>query len=309
MSLKKTGEIADLYSFTVIYHELRKGATEKTLARTLADAEENEYVEVDTEKTANITNLFRRLENRYGLQLKKESQSTFSAGEDALKFYRLATRVISEHDKLLEPVPRNHVYISTIDIGAHFWIPEALHELDTLKNNRDLCLHMHVGEWWQVLQDVRDGVADFGIATSIPDDSLQKKKLIRSPHRLVVAKSHHLHGHNMLGIESLASETVVCMHTASGPVSMEYKLRWKKIFPQLITVDSASQVFSWIARGECVGILPECLVEHRNGFKPIKLSGVKLIDAFDMLYTSRERCLSHQAKTVYKHLLEYWHGK
>jgi DNA-binding transcriptional LysR family regulator len=186
------------------------------------------------------------------------------------------------------------------------------------KENKNVCLHVHVCEWWEVLRDVRDGIADFGMATEIPDDGLHHDLIITSPHRLIVPSKHDIK--EPVSMKDLAGQTVVCMHTASGPIAIEHQLRAQNIQARIITVATASQVLAWLSRGLGIGFLPECMVPDDGRFSKLH-TAFALIDAFDSLY--KRKCIDGEersfgdeqeplpspAERIYSNIKDYWSPK
>lgn len=309
----------------------KRGGTLQEMGKILLAARGVQLSEADPSKTTFVKRHLDKLEDDYHVELTYKHQGKLHATKEADKFYQHARRIVDEYHNIRRKEPQEHVYISTIDIGAHFWIPEALADDENepileRQDNKNVSLHIQVREWWEVLRDLRSGIADFGIATEIPDDSLHHKPLIDSPHCLFARADHDLTKTEteQLSLPDLEGHTVVCMHTASGPIAIEYQLRALNIKARIVTVDTASQVYSWINRGIGVGFLPECMVPDQKRFPKLPITHT-LINASDTLYRRFQSVekneeearqdvppepeeLSPAAETIYTAIKNYWAG-
>ena len=329
MRLPKTGDARKLESFVLLYPVLRSGTTLDAMAKVLEDKdvalsnEEFASAKSGPDKRGYVSKLLKSLQLRYDAKLKKQDKNGhFTAGKDAEEFYRHAQRIVDAFGNL--ETHQEHVYISTIDIGAHFWIPQALANdgddpVLEREINKDVSLHIQVREWWEVIQDVRKHIADFGLATEFEDDSLDHPVIITSDHKFVVSKDHPLVSmKKKFRLKFLEGETVVCMPAASGPVAIEYHLKSLNIRARIVTVDTASQVCSWISRGVAFGFLPDKMIPNDGPLAKLETTS-NLIEAKDSLYrrymieknkvSRTHEPLSLAAERIYEAIKTYWDAR
>ena len=288
-------ELDDLCHFIDTFGSMLAGSnqTEASYQRSLIEG----LPERDRSDTTN--RLFERLKSRYKVDVVETTSNGRVPTEKGIELWKKARKLVEDYRNLSDEVERNTVYISTIDAGAHFWIPQAVKKLG---QHPQINLCVQVRQWWDVLRDVRNGMADFGIATDYPDDVLEKKLLLARQHRLVVPKKHKLAKKKHVEIKELADETVICMQNASGPVAIEHRLLKHDVKARVIVLDTASQILTWITQGLGIGFLPDEMIPDSLAWCTVP----QMVEAVDCVYLKKNASLSAEAQLVMEWILKHW---
>jgi DNA-binding transcriptional LysR family regulator len=300
---EKTGQ---LFLFREWYSECVRGVQRADVARVWGARETGGCEEAHQNVATRQTTISRNedwIEGHYGIALFREDRVT----EDGIELLNRVDAILRDLAGLGMIRKRHTVRISTIDAGAHFWIPRAMARTGWLTEHPEIDLDIRVREWWEVLSDVNDDLADFGIATSIVDDRVEREVILRRAHVAVMAESHPLARRKDFTLDDLNGHTVVCMHDVLAPVAVESHLRARNVRAQVVLLQTASQILAWVREGVAVGFVTEDMLPDddslvRHSVKPT------LVTAEDAVYTKRKTVLSEDAQAVLSCIRDYWMG-
>ncbi|PQO47358.1 substrate-binding domain-containing protein [Blastopirellula marina] len=288
------------------YKHLLDGVPRSDIAEMLYAAKP--ISEADTKRTKNSVEvaILRNIDDMlhfYDVSILEAEEATdegkefFDRAEDALRAFR----------SLKLPTLSTVVKIATIDAGACYWIPRALAENDFLKQHPNINLEIRIREWWQVIADVRSGRAHFGVATDIPNSSVETKTFLSRPHQIVMHENHRLAEKEVITADSLRTETIVCLSTSALPAD------FAGTFPesQTVVLQTGSEIVNWLANGIGVGFLPHDMIPLWTPLVTRKYKGVPLPVAKDALITRKQtkknkRKLPEHAQQVYDCILNFW---
>lgn len=311
------GEIRLAAAFTralLSHPELSFSHAGKVFAKreTLLDTESDlyrltEFME-DAKKRGRVavSNCIRRVEAEFGIDLVDEEVTGHSTkpAPDAHSHLLKLEHLISVYDGIRR-AERDTVRISAIDSAINHWIPEALGLCGPAVLS-SINIHCETREWWKVIEDVRTGLADFGIAADLPDESVCKAVLLRRPHVAVFSDTlHELTQKKEVTIEDFNSHGAICLHQFSAPVALESHIRPDSA--RIIRVNTNMQAAAWAARNLGIALLVEDVVPqgYNLTMKPLSFEPV---EACDCIYSPRKG-LSGSARSVHDAILAYWECK
>lgn len=260
------------------------------------------------------------------LLTEQDTQLPANARDKTLTFIRRLEQFVLAFETLAGGY-RETVRISAIDAAITYWIPVALREL--LIHSQDgphvVC---NTREWWDVIEDVRLGHADFGFGTAMPCDSLKQVVVLDRPHIAVFSKAlKKLVGKDVIDVPDFEEHGVVCLHSFATPLGIDARLLNQQV--RMIRVTNCAQAIAWVEQGLGIALLTSDLIPAKSGLvtRPVAFSAIAARDSLycrkvrkkgskkggkdesELAPTSERDVMVPAAKAAYDAILAYWQAK
>lgn len=215
---------------------------------------------------------------------------------------------------------RRSVHISAIDMAVNFWIPEALSKTGFFETeeNRKIDLRIEVREWWQVLRDVRDGIADFGIGTAMPCAGLSEDLFLVRPHVLLFHRNHKFANkkEKEIDVTALSGERIACLRDFIAPLSVDTYLSRNGVTNlHFIEALNSAHLLSFVRNNVAVAFITNDAIPLDGEVLARPVRGrIALASARDAIYTraaDEQRPFgseSDAARRVRECISSYWRG-
>lgn len=280
------------------------------------------HQDIDTERKF-IRRTIDDVEAEFGVTLltKQNDRLPANTRDKTLDFIRRLENFIWACERLTGGF-RETVRISAIDAAINFWIPIALKSL--LSGNDDAPhFQCNTREWWDVIEDVRYGHADFGFGTAMPCDALKQEVILDRPHVAVFSKSlKELSARNKLDVADFESYGLVCLHSFATPLGIHADLLHRGV--RITRVDNCAQAIAWVRQGLGIALLTKDMVNDGSDLKtaPVAFSTIRARDA---LFSRKPRkrgtgkkerdsidtpgAMVPAAQAAYDAILAYWRAR
>jgi DNA-binding transcriptional LysR family regulator len=273
---KGAKKLVELLKKIVLWYESSSHGGSRAVASKLSAARDP-LMEVSSQR-GNYSVWPRTIQQIFGIDIYKDDQ--------AAPFISRAKRYVEAFENLTREREQETVYISTIDAGASIWIADALCSGKFLAKHPKLNLDIRVREWWQVIEDVRNGIADFGIATTAQQKAVDRIEFLDRPHVAFIPAKSSLAKEKAITPEHLDGKTIVCLHSYLVPFGLPEYLSTNGVNAQLVSLPTCSQIISWITRTSAIAILPGEMLP--SGYKALPLNP-KVLDASDSIYVRKKK--------------------
>lgn len=283
-----------------------------------ADEEESKPRKLSTaviNESTRIVQVFEELETLTGrtlLSVNSPKQLT-SDGEE---FLRKSLTLFNTFDDLISSGARTTVHVSCIDMAGNFWIPEALGQTRFFEQpeNAHVNLRLRVREWHEVQDDVRLGLADFGIGTTMSSGGVESRPLLYRPHVLLAhQRLPWLPEGAEMPISGLQGKRIAVLRSYIAPVDVEMNLRQNDVHDfSIIEAFTSAQLLSFVREGVAVAFITPDVFPLTGPIRIFRLTGVthRLSAAADSIYVlppEVPRMPTPAAQRMLQKIENYWH--
>jgi LysR family carnitine catabolism transcriptional activator len=210
-----------------------------------------------------LSRIIQQTETMLGVKLFSRGTRSVSQTEAGREFVPAAERLLGEllqqtqNARSLDGKLRGQVIITSLMSISHRVLPAALLEF------REKYPKMHVqireGLGSAVHEDVRSGIADFGIGPAIGlPENVVAEAVVNEACFVVMQKKHPLARSKSISIEDISDEPMISMPTNSGlrrtidVVASEQGM----VFNHSIVINQFGSLFDFVARGLGISIVP-----------------------------------------------------
>jgi LysR family transcriptional regulator, carnitine catabolism transcriptional activator len=167
-----------------------------------------------------LSRIIQQAESRVGVKLFVRGTRTVSPTEAGREFIPAAVRFLGEllqqtqKIRTLDGQMRGQLIISSLMSISHHVLPSAL--VDYRKRHPRMYLHVREGLAADVQEDVRSGLADFGIGnTDALPGGILAASIAEEPCYIVLPSRHPLVQRSLIRLKDLANESMISMPSGS----------------------------------------------------------------------------------------------
>ncbi len=210
-----------------------------------------------------LSRVVQQAEVLLGVRLFARGTRSLSQTDAGREFVPVAERVLGEllqqsrKVKNLDGQLRGQIIISSLMSISHHVLPAALVEFR--KQHPKIHIQVREGLASAVQEDVRSGVADFGVGNAIGlNEAIIAEWVTAEPCYVVLPKSHRLRKAAALNIREIAAEPMISMPTDSGlrrTIDVFANERGVVLDHSIITNQFRS-LFDFVASGLGISIVP-----------------------------------------------------
>ena len=257
-----------------------------------------------------LTRAIKRLEAALGVRLFDRSTRRVQITAAGREFAAVAERMLNDLDITVQSVRevaeerRGLVVLSTIMSVAGGRLPSIVAAYRAGRPGVEI--HIREGVHATVLEDVRSGVADFGIGyvDELPD-FVVGTALGRETFCAVMPVRHRLAGRRKVSLADLASETIVALPTRrtidAAAATVGVPLR------QMVVVTQLATMLAFVGAGVGVGLVPRGTTHGplARGLRAVPLSEPRLVHRLGLI-ALREREPTPAASGLLAFLRREW---
>jgi LysR family carnitine catabolism transcriptional activator len=228
-----------------------------------------------------LSRVIQQAEGLLGVKLFARGTRSVSQTEAGREFVPVAERLLGElvqqsrKLKNLDGQLRGQIIISSLMSISHHVLPAALVEFR--KRHPKIHIQVREGLASAVQEDVRGGVADFGVGNAVGlNEALTAEWVTPEPCYVVLAKSHRLRKSATLNIRDVAAEPMISMPTDSGlrrTIDLFANQRGVVLDHSIITNQFRS-LFDFVASGLGISIVPAAALPPSDAYpilvKPLR---------------------------------------
>jgi DNA-binding transcriptional LysR family regulator len=228
-----------------------------------------------------LSRIIQQTESLLGVKLFLRGTRSLSVTEAGREFIPVAERLLgellqqSQNIRNLDGQLRGQIIISSLMSVSHQVLPAAL----VIFRKRHPKIHIHVREGLasSVQEDVRSGLADFGIGNAVGlNESIAAESVTQEPCYVVLPKRHRLAKASFVSLSNIAEEAMISMPTDSGlrrNIDSVANNRGIVLNHSIITNQFRS-LFEFVASGLGVSIVPASALPPSNEYliivKPLR---------------------------------------
>jgi LysR family carnitine catabolism transcriptional activator len=219
-----------------------------------------------------VSRIVQQAETRLGVKLFARGTRSVAQTESGREFIPAAERLLGEFLQLtqkaraLDGEMRGQLIIASLMSVSHRVLPAAL--VAFRKKYPKIYVQIREGLTSAVAEDVRSGVADFGIgnATGLAE-GIVAASIISEPCYAVMTKRHRLVTAPHLSLKDIGGEPMISMPSDSGlrrTLDLAANDRGV-VFNHSIVTNQFGSLFDFVARGLGVAIVPASALPPSNG--------------------------------------------
>jgi LysR family carnitine catabolism transcriptional activator len=219
-----------------------------------------------------VSRIVQQVETRLGVKLFARGTRSVSQTEAGREFIPAAERLLgeflqqSQKARALDGEMRGQLVISSLMSISHRVLPAAL--VAFRKKHPKMYVQIREGLTSAVTEDVRSGVADFGIgnATRLPE-GVVAASIVNEPCYVVLPKRHRLAAVPFVSVKEIGDEPMISMPSDSGlrrTLDIAASDRGV-IFNHSIVTNQFGSLFDFVARGLGIAIVPAAVLPPSNG--------------------------------------------
>jgi len=210
-----------------------------------------------------LSRIIQQTETLLGVRLFARGTRSVSQTEAGREFIPAAERLLgelfqqSQKVRTLDGQMRGQLIIASLMSISHRVLPEAL--VTFRKRHPKMHIQIKEGLASSVQEDVRSGLADFGIGNAIGlSEGIVAESITQEPCYVVLPKRHRLGKSLSLGLQDIADEPMISMPTDSGlrrTIDVFASERGFVLDHSIIT-NQFSSLFNFVAHGLGISIVP-----------------------------------------------------
>jgi len=219
-----------------------------------------------------VSRIVQQVETRLGVKLFARGTRSVSQTEAGREFIPAAERLLgeflqqSQKARALDGEMRGQLVISSLMSISHRVLPATL--VAFRKRHPKMYVQIREGLTSAVTEDVRSGVADFGIgnATRLPE-GVVAASIINEPCYVVLTKRHRLAAVPFVSVKEIGDEPMISMPSDSGlrrTLDIAASERGV-VFNHSIVTNQFGSLFDFVAHGLGIAIVPAAVLPPSNG--------------------------------------------
>ena len=168
-----------------------------------------------------LSRIIQQTESRIGVKLFARATRSVSQTEAGREFVPAAERLLGELSQQIQKVRtldgemRGQLIIASLMSISHHVLPAALVEFR--KQHPKMYVHIREGLASGVQEDVRSGLADFGIGNAAGvHEGITAESIATEPCYAVLPRRHRLHALSAIKLKDISDEPMISMPTNSG---------------------------------------------------------------------------------------------
>jgi LysR family carnitine catabolism transcriptional activator len=219
-----------------------------------------------------VSRIVQQAEARLGVKLFARGTRSVSQTEAGREFIPAAERLLgeflqqSQKARELDGQMRGQLIISSSMSISHRVLPAAL--VAFRKKHPKMHVQIREGLTSAVAEDVRSGIADFGIGNALGlAEGIVADTLVNEPCYVVMPKRHRLATAPFVGLKDIADEPMISMPSDSGlRRTLDIAANDRGVvFNHSIVTNQFGSLFDFVARGLGVAIVPASALPPANG--------------------------------------------
>jgi len=228
-----------------------------------------------------LSRIVQQTETLLGVKLFARGTRSVSPTDAGREFIPAAERLLGELAQQLQKVRnldgqlRGQIIVSSLMSISHHVLPAALVEFR--KQHPKIHIQIREGLGSSVQEDVRSGLADFGIGNALGlNEEIIAEWIMPEPCYVVLPKAHRLRKLSSLGIKDIADEPMISMPADSGlrrTIDVFANKRGVVLDHSIITNQFGS-LFDFVASGLGISIVPAAALPPKDEYpimvKPLR---------------------------------------
>jgi LysR family transcriptional regulator, carnitine catabolism transcriptional activator len=219
-----------------------------------------------------VSRIVQQAEARLGVKLFARGTRSVSQTEAGREFIPAAERLLgeflqqSQKARALDGEMRGQLIISSLMSISHRVLPAAL--VAFRKRHPKMHVQIREGLTSAVAEDVRSGVADFGIGNALGlAEGVVAETVVNEPCYVVMPKRHRLRGAPFVALKDIGDEPMISMPSDSGlrrTLDMAANDRGV-VFNHSIITNQFGSLFDFVGRGLGLAVVPASALPPGNG--------------------------------------------
>jgi LysR family transcriptional regulator, carnitine catabolism transcriptional activator len=219
-----------------------------------------------------VSRIVQQAEARLGVKLFARGTRSVSQTEAGREFIPAAERLLgeflqqSQKARALDGEMRGQLIISSLMSISHRVLPAAL--VAFRKKHPKMHVQIREGLTSAVAEDVRSGIADFGIGNALGlSEGIVAEALVDEPCYVVMPKRHRLAVRPSVTLKDIGEEPMISMPSDSGlrrTLDMAANERGV-VFNHSIVTNQFGSLFDFVARGLGLAIVPASALPSAGG--------------------------------------------
>lgn len=220
-----------------------------------------------------LTRIIQQAERQLGVGLFARGTRNVSQTEAGREFVPVAERLLGEISQQTQKVRtldgemRGQIIIACLMSISHRVLPAALVEFR--KQHPKMYIHIREGIASRVQEDVRSGLADFGIGNAVGlHGSMVVDSVTDEPCYVVMPNRHRLRANSVIRLKDIADEPMISMPTDSGlrrTIDMAANAQGAVLNHSIVTNQFGS-LFDFVANGLGISIVPATALPGSNEY-------------------------------------------
>jgi LysR family carnitine catabolism transcriptional activator len=221
----------------------------------------------------NLSRIIQQAEDRLGVQLFARGTRNLSQTQAGREFVPAAERLLGElaqqvdKARSLDGKMRGQLILSCLMSISHHVLPTALVEFRKL--NPKMHVQIREGLGSGVQEDVRSGIADFGIGNAVGlHEAIMAESITTEPCYLVLPQSHRLQSLPAIRLRDIAEEPMISMPTEAG-LRLTIDSAASAVGVVLnhsIVTNQYSSLFDFVASDLGIAIVPAAALPAKNEY-------------------------------------------
>jgi LysR family carnitine catabolism transcriptional activator len=220
-----------------------------------------------------LSRIVQQAEGRLGAKLFVRATRRVSLTEAGREFVPAAERLLDELAQQAEKVRaldgemRGQIVIASLMSISHHVLPDALVEFR--KKHPKMYIHVREGLTSAVQEDVRSGLADFGIGNAVSaHEGMTAESITSESCHVVLPRSHRLHAQACIRLKDIFGEPMISMPTESGlrrTIDAAANAQGLVLNHSIITNQFGS-LFDFVASSLGIAIVPAAALPARDEY-------------------------------------------
>jgi LysR family transcriptional regulator, carnitine catabolism transcriptional activator len=219
-----------------------------------------------------VSRIVQQAEARLGVKLFARGTRSVSQTEAGREFIPAAERLLGEFlqqahkARALDGEMRGQLIIASLMSISHRVLPAAL--VAFRKKHPKMHVQIREGLTSAVAEDVRNGIADFGIGNALGlAEGIVAETLVNEPCYVVMPRGHRLSAMRSIALKDIGDEPMISMPSDSGlrrTLDMAANDRGV-VFNHSIITNQFGSLFDFVARGLGLAIVPASALPPASG--------------------------------------------
>jgi LysR family carnitine catabolism transcriptional activator len=210
-----------------------------------------------------LSRMIQQAEACVGVKLFARGTRSVSQTEAGREFIPAAERLLGELQqqtqkvRVLDGEMRGQLIIACLMSISHHVLPRALVEFR--KQHPKMYIHVREGLASNVLEDVRSGVADFGVGSAIGlQEGIAAESVVQEACHVVLCRDHRLKARRLMQLKDIVDEPMISMPTDSGLRRTIDVVAASEgiVLNHSIIVNQFGSLFNFVASGLGISIVP-----------------------------------------------------
>jgi LysR family carnitine catabolism transcriptional activator len=220
-----------------------------------------------------LSRIIQQAERHVGIELFARGTRNVSQTEAGREFVPVAERLLGEISQQMQKMRaldgemRGQLIIACLMSISHRVLPAAL--VDFRKQHPKMYIHIREGIASGVQEDVRSGLADFGIGNAMGlHGSMEVDSVTHESCYLVMPSGHRLRAKSIISLREISDEPMISMPTDSGlrrTVDIAANAQGVVLNHSIVTNQFGS-LFDFVANGLGISIVPATALPRSNQY-------------------------------------------